>query len=125
MAKSGCLGSQGHYDSAADHLKRCRAAGGVLGLQSESLLAMTYQRLGLKAEAGRLLSSCRKALSEVAGRTSGWGFEWHDYLTCEMFCREAEALIRDDAARPTGGKAADPPGRGAKPAATRASGNKP
>jgi hypothetical protein len=89
MAKSGCLGSQGHYDSAADHLKRCRAAGGVLGLQSESLLAMTYQRLGLKAEAGRLLSSCRKALSEVAGRTSGWGFEWHDYLTCEMFCREA------------------------------------
>jgi tetratricopeptide (TPR) repeat protein len=113
----------GHYERAADHLKRCRVAGGVLGLLSESLLAMTYQRLGLKAEAGRLLSSCRKALSEIAGRTSGWGFEWHDYLSCEIFCREAEALIRDDAARSTEGKAADPPGRGAKAATTPASGN--
>ena len=86
---------------------------------------MTYQRLGLKGEAGRLLAGCRTALREVAGRASGWGDQWHDYLHCELFCREAEALIRDDAARSAGGKPSDPPGPGAKPPATPASGNKP
>jgi tetratricopeptide (TPR) repeat protein len=90
---------KGHYDQAASHLKRCRAARGVCGLQAESLLAMTYKRLGLEAEAGRLLAACRQTLKEVATRPSGWGFDWHDYLTCEMFCREAEVLMRDDPER--------------------------
>ena len=31
----------GHFDRAADHLKRCRSAGGTIRLVSESLLAMT------------------------------------------------------------------------------------
>ena len=98
---------KGHFDGAADHLKRCRAGGDVLGLQSESLLAMTYQRLGLKAEASRLLSACRAAIRKAAERPSGWDGQWVDYLTCEMFCREAEALMHDDPARPAG--AAPPP----------------
>jgi tetratricopeptide (TPR) repeat protein len=115
----------GHFEQAADHLKKCRAAGGVLGLEAEAILAMTYQRLGLKGEAGRLLSTCRTALREVAGRASGSGSGWQDYLMCELFCREAEALIRNDAARPSERKASDLPGPDAKLLTPPASRNKP
>ncbi len=86
-----------------------------LGLEAESLLAMTYQRLGLKAEAGRLLATCRAGLRTVAEDPLGWGDGWHDYLTCELFCREAEALAPDGVPAPAEGKPPGPPSTPAGP----------
>jgi serine/threonine-protein kinase len=114
----------GHFDDAANHCKKCRGAGGLMGLEAECLLAMCYQRLGLKREAARLLSACRATLRSAAERPAGWGQDWVDYLSCELFCREAESLIGDDPARPPGATAPAPPDSGPS-ANPPAPGNKP
>ena len=54
---------------------------------------MTYKRQGLTAEANRLVAGCRKRLGELSGNAGAPGPGWHDHLACEMFCREAEALL--------------------------------
>jgi hypothetical protein len=100
----------------ATHTLGCHTGGGrcprapVLVAPGDDLPAP-----GLKAEEGRLVSGCRAELRKIAGRASAWGYVWHDYLPCELFCREAEALNGVAAPRPPEGKAAGTPEAGAAP----------
>jgi hypothetical protein len=105
LAESGCLGSRIPQLALA-----------------ELMLAMSYHHLGRETDAGRLLSTARKIVQQrVSGPPYG-GSAWQDWMTCALFLREAEALVRDDAERSTEGKAAEPPVGGAKAATTPASG---
>ena len=116
----------GHFARSADLLRKCRRSGGVLEVQASLILAMDCQRVGRKDDASRLLSACTKVLRATGLEGSDNGSSWDGWLACELFRREAEALIRDTPARPAEAKAANPtgattPSTPAKPA----SGNKP
>jgi hypothetical protein len=63
---------------------------------------MILRRLDRKAEAGRPLAASTKALRAT---TFDGGNRWHDWLTSDLFCREAEALIRGTSIPATADKA--------------------
>jgi serine/threonine protein kinase/tetratricopeptide (TPR) repeat protein len=107
---------RGRHTRAADLLAKCRRAStGIFKVQVEMLLALAYLGMGRKAQAGPLLSAGSKALQTAGIKGFDGGDSWHDWLTCDLFRREAEALIRDAEIGPTQDKASKPADFGAAP----------
>jgi serine/threonine-protein kinase len=78
---------------AIDWLDQSRTAGGHLAIQANLVLAMAEQRVGHGDRARRLLADATNSLRSRGIKGFDEGQSWHDWLTCDLLRREAEATI--------------------------------
>jgi Flp pilus assembly protein TadD len=113
----------GRFTQAAELLGGMWGTSGRLGVAANILLAMSEFRLGRKGVADNRLTAAKKALRVAFGTLDGWDSVWHDWLTCDLLRREAEAMMNNTSVRPVEAVPSDPSPTGATPPSSSAKPN--